>query len=62
MMGKPQKHTPKLFYVNVNLADRVPQDHFLRRVGGKLFPPNHVRNFIHHSCRGLDTRQRCDLV
>jgi len=36
MMGKPQCLEPKLFYANLNIAERVPADHPLRRVASVL--------------------------
>jgi len=32
MMGKSQQIEPKLFYHNISLDSRIPQDHPLRRV------------------------------
>lgn len=36
MMGQRQQAEPKLFYTGVNLAGRVPDDHFLRRLNSAL--------------------------
>ena len=32
MMGKPNQLTPKLFYHNISLESRMPEDHPLRRI------------------------------
>ena len=32
MMGRPKSFEPKLFYTQVNLADRIGPDHPLRRI------------------------------
>lgn len=36
MMGRRQQLEPKLFYPGLNLAERIPEDHFLRRLSGVL--------------------------
>lgn len=36
MMGKPAQRENKLFYIGVNLDDRVPQDHVLRQVAATI--------------------------
>ena len=32
MMGKPNQLTPKLYYHNISLESRMPEDHPLRRI------------------------------
>ena len=36
MMGYQSKLQPKLFYYNVNLERRVPQNHILRKINEKI--------------------------
>jgi len=55
MMGKPKRMEPKLFYASVNLADRVPDDHPLRRIK-QMIPFETVRSRVagrydHKRCR-----------
>jgi IS5 family transposase len=45
MMGKPKRMEPKLFYTGVNLADRIPQDHPLRRIK-QMIPFDMVRRRV----------------
>ena len=36
MMGKPRQRAPKLFYVGVNLDERIPPDNQYRRIAGAV--------------------------
>jgi len=45
MMGMPKRMEPKLFYAGVNLADRVPDDHPLRRIK-QMIPFENVRSRV----------------
>ena len=60
MMGKPQQHTPKLFYVNVNLAERVPQDHLYRRLADAV-RFDRVRGLV-ADCYGHNGHESLDPV
>jgi hypothetical protein len=36
MTGPRQEIAPKRFYTNINLAERIPEDHLLRRINATL--------------------------
>ena len=58
MMGKPKRLEPKLFYTSVNLADRIPADHPLRRIK-QMIPFDAVRSRV-ADCYGYNGHESLD--
>jgi len=58
MMGKPKQLEPKLFYAGVNLADRIPADHPLRRIK-QMIPFEFVRGRV-ANCYGYNGHESLD--
>ena len=58
MMGKPKRLEPKLFYAGVNLADRIPADHPLRRIK-QMIPFEVVRGRV-ADCYGYNGHESLD--
>ena len=58
MMGKPKRLESKLFYTGVNLADRIPPDHPLRRIK-RLIPFECVRSRV-VDCYGYNGHESLD--
>jgi len=60
MMGPRQQVAPKLFYTNINLSDRIPEDHKLRRLKDVLdleFIRREVAN-----CYGYNGQESVDPI
>ena len=58
MMGKPKRLEPKLFYAGVNLADRIPADHPLRRIK-QMIPFDIIRGRV-ADCYGHNGHESLD--
>jgi len=58
MMGKPQRLEGKLFYTNLNLEERMPQDHVLRRIS-EVIDFSFVRREVAH-CYGYNGNESVD--
>ena len=60
MMGKTQVHAPKLFYVGVNLEERIPQDNPYRQIA-RAVRFDHIRGLVAH-CYGDRGHESIDPV
>ena len=60
MMGPRKQIAPKLFYSNINLADRIPEDHLLRRINETL-DLDFVRREV-AGCYGRNGQESIDPV
>jgi len=58
MIGEPKSFEPKLFYIGVNLADRIPADHPLRRIK-QMIPFEVVRGRV-ADCYGYNGHESLD--
>jgi transposase len=60
MMGQRQEITPKLFYTHIDLAERIPEDHRLRRVLATL-DMEFVRKEV-ADCYGCNGQESIDPI
>ena len=60
MMGKPQSREPKLFYTQMNIEERVPSDHPLRKVAASV-DFSFVRELV-KPCYGYNGHESLDPV